>query len=135
MSDLTQDERRAIEWQCARLISLYTNLNDAADWEAVANLYAVDGVMARPTAPDTLISGRTAILAAFRARPARKTRHICANVVIDVESPVAARGESAMVLFTGSGAPVVGSFRDRFVLTADGWRFAERRGMLHFTPE
>ncbi|MEL0250700.1 MAG: nuclear transport factor 2 family protein, partial [Novosphingobium sp.] len=41
-------------------------------------------------------------------------------------------GTSAMLLFTGDGAPLVGSFHDRFVLTADGWRFAERRGSLLF---
>jgi hypothetical protein len=133
MSDLTADQRRAIEWECARLVSLYANLNDVADWEAVANLYAVDGAMARPTAPDALIVGRAAILEAFRARPPRTTRHICANIVVDVEGPTAARAESAMLLFTGSGAPLVGSFHDRFIQTAEGWRFAERRGFLHFT--
>ncbi|WP_404366910.1 nuclear transport factor 2 family protein [Sphingomonas sp. MMS24-J45] len=126
-------ERRAIEAECARLINLYANLNDAADWVAVADLYAPDGVMTRPTAPDQPVVGRDAILAAFQARPPRTTRHFCANIVIDVESATRARGESAMLLFTGAPAPLVGSFHDRFVLTDDGWRFAERRGSLHFT--
>jgi hypothetical protein len=53
-------------------------------------------------------------------------------VVIDVESDTTARGTSAMLLFTGEAAPLVGSFHDRFVLTDDGWRFAERRGSLIF---
>ncbi len=126
-------ERRAIEAECARLINLYANLNDAADWVAVADLYAPDGVMTRPTAPDQPVIGRAAILAAFQARPPRTTRHFCANIVIDVESATTARGESAMLLFTGAPAPLVGSFHDRFVLTDAGWRFAERRGSLHFT--
>lgn len=126
-------ERRAIEAECARLINLYANLNDAADWVGVAALYAEDGVMTRPTAPDQPVVGRAAILAAFQARPPRTTRHFCTNIVIDVESATAARGESAMLLFTGSPAPLVGSFHDRFVLTDAGWRFAERRGSLHFT--
>ena len=52
--------------------------------------------------------------------------------MIDVISPTQAVGESAMLLFTGEGAPKVGSFHDRFVLTAAGWRFAERRGSLTF---
>lgn len=127
---MTPDERRAIEVDCARLIALYANRNDAADWAGVAALYAADGVMARPTAPDAPVVGRAAILAAFQARPPRKTRHVCSNVVIDVVSPTEARGESAMVLFQPEGAPLVGSFHDRFVRTADGWRFAERRGSL-----
>ena len=52
---LDADVRRAIEWDCARLVSLYANLNDAADWAGVAALYAEDGVMTRPTAPDAPI--------------------------------------------------------------------------------
>jgi hypothetical protein len=126
-------ERRAIEWECARLINLYALLNDETRWEEVAALYAADGVMTRPTAPDDPIVGREAILAAFKARPPRTTRHICSNVVIDVESPTDARGRSAMLLFTAADKPpLVGGFEDRFVLTEDGWRFAERRGTLTF---
>lgn len=129
---MTADERRAAEADCARLIALYANLNDAARWDEVAALYAEDGVMVRPTAPDAPVTGRAAILAAFQARPPRVTRHVCSNVVIEVESADSARGESAMLLFTGGPAPLVGSFHDRFVRTADGWRFAERRGSLLF---
>jgi len=129
---VTRDERRAIEWDCARLVSLYANLNDTARWEDVAALYTEDGIMARPTSPDAPIVGRAAILAAFRGRPPRKTRHLCSNVVIDVLSSTDACGESAMVLFTAEGPPLAGSFHDRFVLTTDGWRFAERRGSLAF---
>ncbi|WP_333837231.1 nuclear transport factor 2 family protein [Novosphingobium sp.] len=129
---MTADERRAAEADCARLIALYANLNDAARWDEVAALYAEDGVMVRPTAPDAPVSGRAGILAAFQVRPPRVTRHVCSNVVIEVESADSARGESAMLLFTGGPAPLVGSFHDRFVRTAEGWRFAERRGSLLF---
>lgn len=129
---MTPDDRRAAEHDCARLIALYANLNDEARWDEVAALYAEDGVMFRPTAPDAGVEGRDAILAAFKARPPRTTRHVCSNVVIDVESDKTARGSSAMLLFTGEGAPLVGSFHDRFVRTAEGWRFAERRGSLTF---
>ena len=127
---MTEDQRRAIEADCARLIALYANLNDEARWEDVAALYTDDGLMTRPTAPDAPIVGRAAILAAFQARPPRKTRHVCSNVVIDVEDHASARGTSAMVLFTEGGVPLAGSFHDLFVWTADGWRFAERRGSL-----
>ena len=129
---MTADERRAAEADCARLIALYANLNDEARWDELAALYADDGVMFRPTAPDAGVEGRDAILAAFKARPARVTRHICSNVVIDVETGTTARGTSAMLLFTGDAAPLVGSFHDRFCRTAEGWRFAERRGSLLF---
>lgn len=130
---LDEAVRRAIEADCTRLVSLYANLNDAANWPAVAALYAEDGTMTRPTAPDAPVVGRAAILAAFLARPPRTTRHVCANIVVEVESMTTARGESAMLLFTGGPAPLVGSFHDRFVLTRDGWRFAERRGSIVFS--
>lgn len=129
---MTPERRRAIEWDCARLIALYANLNDEARWDEVAALYAEDGVMTRPTAPDAPVAGRAAILIAFKARPPRQTRHVCSNVVIDVLGQTEARGTSAMVLYTENGPPLVGSFHDRFVLTDDGWRFAERRGSLSF---
>ncbi len=127
---MTDDERRAIEADCTRLIALYANLNDAGRWEELAALYTEDGTMTRPTAPDAPIRGRAAILAAFQGRPPRKTRHLCSNVVIEVLGPDEARGESAMVLFQPDTAPLAGSFHDRFVRTPQGWRFAERRGSL-----
>jgi hypothetical protein len=123
-----------VEWECTRLVSLYANLNDGQRWEDLAALYAEDGWMTRPSDPNTRIVGPEAILAAFKARPPRTTRHICSNIVIDVESYEHARGESAMLLFTEFGPPLVGSFYDRFVQTHDGWRFAERRGTLTFQP-
>jgi hypothetical protein len=130
---MDEGERRAIEWECTRLVNLYALLNDAGRWDEVAALYAEDGLMMRPTAPDAPIQGRAAILAAFKARPPRVTRHVCANIVIDIESATAARGSSAMLLFTSAeGPPLVGGFEDRFVLTEAGWRFAERRGTLTF---
>lgn len=126
-------KRQSIEWECTRLINLYALLNDEMRWEDVAALYAPDGAMARPTAPNAPVVGREAILAAFKSRPPRTTRHVCANIVIDVESSRAALGRSAMLLFTSAEAPpLIGGFDDRFVLTDDGWRFAERRGYLTF---
>ncbi|MFN4097715.1 MAG: nuclear transport factor 2 family protein, partial [Sphingomonas sp.] len=105
--------------------------NDDADWHACAALYTKDALFRRPSGGDP-VRGRDAILEGFLARPARTTRHICSNVVIDVIDADHAIGESAMLLFTGDGAPKVGSFHDRFIHTDAGWRFAERRGSLTF---
>jgi ketosteroid isomerase-like protein len=142
---MTDDERRAIEADCERLIKRYVNLNDAQDWEAVANLYTADARFARPSKPGEFIEGREAILASFRARPPRAQRHLIANVVVDVESPAAARAFSVIVLYQGDPAseglpamsadsPLIGTFTDKLVLTGDGWRFAERVGGLDFRP-
>ena len=130
---MTAEERRAAEWDCTRLVHLYANLNDAARWTELAALYTEGGRMTRPTAPDEPIIGRAAILAAFEARPPRTTRHICANVVIEIIDERTARGSSAMLLFTAPDTPpLVGGFEDMFALTEEGWRFAERRGSLTF---
>jgi hypothetical protein len=142
---MTDDQRRAIEWECTRLINLYANLNDEGRWEEVAALYAPDGMMTRPTAPDEPVRGREALLASFLARPPRVSQHICANIVVEVESETEASAYSAILLFTGARdadtgsvrrddrPPLVGDYRDRFVLTPEGWRFSERRGSLTFS--
>jgi SnoaL-like domain len=127
---MSEEERRAIEQDCARLIAQYANYNDAARWEELSQLYAPDGRMSRPSAPDDWIEGREAILHAFQERAPRKTRHVCSNIVIDASN---ATGESTMILFDDPVAPPkIGYFLDRFVRTENGWRFAERRGGLTF---
>jgi ketosteroid isomerase-like protein len=121
------DNARAIE----RLIIDYAAHNDASDWDAVAALYVPEGRMSRPTAPDDFIEGQGAILAAFKSRPARTTRHICANIRVTVDGDTAT-ATSQILLFTGHEAPKVGSYADKFTRTANGWRFVERRGSLDF---
>jgi len=143
---VTEDERRAIEADCERLIKHYVNLNDAQDWPAVAALYTEDARFARPSQPGVFIEGRQAILDSFVARPPRAQRHVVANVVVDVEDAGHARAFSVIVLYQGDPAPtgelpamsanspLVGTFTDRLVRLAEGWRFAERVGGLDFRP-
>ena len=140
------DEERACKAKAAiaELITRYAVLNDAGDWDAVAALYTEDGRMNRPTAPEQFVTGRAAILAAFRSRPRRASRHIVANVLVTLEGETRARATSQILLFTGSAAadgglpvlagaaPLVGTYEDTLVKTADGWRFAVRRGSLDF---
>lgn len=142
---MSEAERRAIEADVTRLIHLYAWANDAQDWDRCAALYTPDAVFRRPSGGDAL-AGREAILASFRARPARAQRHVVANVLVEVEGPATARAQSVIVLYMGDAAddgglpvqdarsPLVGTFTDRVVLTPDGWRFAERLGGLDFRP-
>ena len=143
---MSPEERRAIEADVERLIKRYVNLNDARDWEAVADLYTADARFARPSKPGEFIEGRAEILAGFLARPPRAQRHVIANTVVEVDSPTAARAFSVIVLYQGDAAapgevpamsadsPLVGTFIDKLVLTGEGWRFAERVGGLDFRP-
>jgi SnoaL-like domain len=125
--------RLLAERSCERLILDYAAFNDAGDWAAVTALYVSDGRMSRPTTPDDFIEGRDAILAAFLARPPRTTRHICANIRLDIVDEAHAVATSQILLFTATGQPpLVGSYADRLIQTPDGWRFTERRGSLDF---
>ena len=140
---MTEDQRRAIEADCIRLINLYANCNDAGDWDAVAALYTEDGQMRRPSGGDP-VAGRAAILAGFKARPPRTQRHVVANTVVEVLGPDEATAFSAIILYQGdvtsdgslpamsANSPLVGWYRDRLVRTGEGWRFAERVGGLDF---
>lgn len=130
----------AIERACERLVLDWVDLNDRQDYEALAALFAADGMMIRPSG-DPLV-GRAAILKSYQSRPGgRITRHICTNIRITVESRDRARGLSYAVVYSANaGEPaeghfgiktdtlhLVGEFDDEFVRTPDGWRFAARR--------
>jgi SnoaL-like domain len=143
---MTEIDRLLAEHAIAKLIIRYVGLNDAGQWDALADTYTAQGRMNRPTAPEDFVEGREAIRASFKARPARAARHIVANVLVDVaEDGLTATATSQILLFVGSAAedgglplqspkpPLVGSYADRLVREADGeWRFAERRGGLDF---
>jgi ketosteroid isomerase-like protein len=121
------------EREIERMIVAYAAANDAGEWDSVGAMYVTEGRMSRPTAPDDFIEGRDAIVAAFKARPPRTSRHIVANIRVDVIGD-AATATSQILLFTAARAvPLVGSYHDKLVKTADGWRFTERRGSLDFT--
>lgn len=139
---MSPDQRRAIEWDCTRLIHLYAQLNDAARWDALAALYVPQGRMARPSAPDDMIEGRDAILASLESRPPRYGVHLCTNVIVDVESETQAHATSRILLYLAAdeasppaaSAPLIGAYQDTLCNTLEGWRFVERRGRLLFRP-
>jgi hypothetical protein len=128
---------------CTDLIVGYAYLNDERRYEELAALFTEDAVLYRPSAPERPIVGRSAILDAFRKRPVETmTFHVTSDILVDVEDEEHAEARSRILLLSatrpqdGSAlphdakAPVPGVFRDRFVLTPQGWKFAERRGMF-----
>ena len=135
------DHRAAIERACARLIAEYAYLNDQRRFEELAALFTPDALLFRPSAPDKAIAGHDAILEAFRKRPADvMTFHVCTDVIVTVDDEASAHAQSRILLLStkrpahegaAPGAaepPVPGVFHDRFSLTENGWKFAERRG-------
>ena len=136
-----------IRQACTDLIVRYAYLNDERRFEELAALFTEDAVLYRPSAPGQGIAGRPAILDAFRKRPFETmTFHVTSDVLVEVQDAENAGARSRILLLSAARpqdggtlqqgitaetkAPVHGVFRDRLLLTADGWKFSERRGMF-----
>lgn len=144
-TDVPARERVAIIQECNQLIARFALANDARDADALAEMFVEDGVFIRPTKPDQPYTGREAIREAFRAKPASLvTRHVVANIIVDVVSAAEATAQSYLLLYTApapeTGLPkadakqLFGAFDDRIVRDSDGvWKFRERRGSLAMT--
>jgi len=125
-----------IERACERLCTNYARRVDTRA-ESFADLFTDDGVL---TLVNVDLSGREEILAYIRrsAAEGRATRHLYANIAIDVVSADEARGVVDMLYFTGRPGedgvvrgpelkPAgVGTYTDVYRRTADGWRIARR---------
>jgi hypothetical protein len=140
-------EIQSIELACSKLCNQFALFNDAGNHEDLAALFTVDGRYARPTDPDNFVSGRAAILAAFKARPKDNvTRHLITNIVVTVTGATTAQGLCYVTLYNGSTANLaekigfkanpsvlIGEYHDAFVLTDAGWKFSQRVGRLTLT--
>lgn len=136
-------ERIEIERACERLVYAYSRVLDVGDLSAAADLFAENGSMARPMAPDQIIQGRETIRASLLTRPKTLlTKHLATNIMIDVESRDSARGISYLTMiattppqeaqppFVSQGPVYFGQFVDRFVREKGEWKFLERRGSI-----
>lgn len=131
-------------YACEQLIRRFALHNDAGDYDALAAMFTEDGSFARPTDPDNPVQGRSAIHAFFRDRPRRFTRHVMANVIVDMQGEARAQATSYVLLYVADptagqpphpiSAPVlVGQFDDLLLREVDGWKFSSRRGSLAIT--
>lgn len=117
---------------CERLSNDYAAAVDGNDPAALANLFTPDG---RWQLSDKPMIGRDAIRAYLTDFVARKTvtsMHVTSNVRITLTGPDTAIGTAYVMIYgiakgEKPGVPRgLGVYRDRFVRTAQGWRFAER---------
>lgn len=128
---------------CRSLIVEFATRIDEGRSTTMGDLLTDDATFARPTAPDVVIQGRDAILAAFASRPKHLvSQHLNLNIRIRLTGADSAEGHSVVMLYLAdandelvpgkgrkTGAPILGTWTDNFVRTADGWRFKDRRGM------
>jgi hypothetical protein len=138
---LTTDELASIE-ACRALILEFAARIDNNLTHTLGELMTADATFARPTLPDVIIEGRDAILAAFALRPkAMVTQHLNLNIRVRLTGRDTAESDSVVMLFIANagdelvpgkgrkaGAPLLGTWTDKFIRTADGWRFSARRG-------
>jgi ketosteroid isomerase-like protein len=121
-----------------RLMTDYTRFVDFGEAARIAELFTEDGVW---DGPGVRMQGRAEVHEFFSRRETvsrRTSRHVITNVAIDLVGPDEATALSYLVNFRHDSRgdvvlPVpadhpkyVGEYRDRFVRTAAGWRFAER---------
>ena len=132
-------EELRIERACARLPVLFARYADNGDHAALAALFTPDCEFARPFQPDHPFHGRDRVQAIFRDRPPILVRHLVSNVLVDVLSPTEARGSNYLAMLSShasteppqaAGGLYVGGFEDRYVKTAEGWRFKSRHGRV-----
>lgn len=136
------NDTAAIERACTALSHAYARAVDFRDQDALVELFTPDAIL---TVGESL-EGRDAIRAWIRARPDEvRSRHVISNAFVDVIDADSARGIAYLTLYRHegpeslrhgpvplSGPAAVGHYEDRFVRTADGWRFSTRRLQLAF---
>jgi ketosteroid isomerase-like protein len=146
MAAMSETEIRNAEQACHALAIEYAEIVDTQEYERLHEIFAEDAIFARPTNVPEEIRGVENIVAMFTARPRnRLTHHVTTNIRVRVESPDTASGTSRVLLYTSdvsetetlegrktSGKQLMGTYRDRYVRTKNGWRFAERRGGISF---
>ena len=132
-------ERREIVTACERLALDFAWHVDHRNIEEVVGLFTADASFERK---GEVLKGRSEIHAAQMKRPAGLvTRHVCANLRIDVVDPTHARGTHYFLLYrhdhaaagTVASAPAplaqpetLGEYSDEYLLTTDGWRISRR---------
>ena len=124
MDDTTRDEN-----DIRKLVALYAQRADDYAIDAWAGLFIEDGALHMGSKTVQGQPGLREWLAQVQASVGR-TRHMMVNAVISVETADTATGSVDMLMLTrvddtwvNRGAP---RYRDRYVRTPAGWRFAER---------
>lgn len=139
---MTEDQEAAIERACAKLAIAFTNHVDNRRPDEAAEVFAVDGEFERR---GETLAGREVIRATLKARPATMlSRHLCANLAIDVVDENNARGVVSFAVYLHNfaegeqgpaplrDAEVVGEYHDVYVRTPEGWRIKRRNTTVAF---
>ena len=140
----TELQRLVDENACQKLITEYFHNVDFGNSDAIPELFMPDG---RLSGPGIEIVGRDeirAFLSKSQSIQRRQSRHLCTNIVIQVDGDQATshcyllnfRHDSQTGIAESpapSGLPkFVGEYHDRFSRTDQGWKFASRHFEVAF---
>ena len=142
---MDDDRRRAIEWDCARVLTGFINALDAGDYETMAGLMAEKGVWSRPGG-DAI--GPDGLLRAMKDRPRDLiVRHVISNVLIEAIDEDNATGTTYLTVYRHRGPPpengpapvtgthMVGVSHNRLVRESGRWKIGEKRTTRLFEAE
>ena len=134
---MTPVERMLAEHQCERLIKRFAVLNDENAYDEMVGMFTESGQFARPSQPEDLLTGKAAILEAFKARPLRISRHFISNIMVDIVDQNSANAISYVLLYTAptnsteSKPPyLIGRFKDQLERVDGQWLFRQRLGSV-----
>ncbi|MSP42721.1 MAG: nuclear transport factor 2 family protein [Alphaproteobacteria bacterium] len=130
----------AIERACEKISISYARHIDFFEYDAFVNLFTEDGEL---QVLGATLKGRNAMMGFLTARPAnRKSLHIFTNIWTNVIDENHAEGVTYLSLFRADqdgekaakvpGPMMAGYYRDKFVRTPKGWRFARRDATMLF---
>ncbi len=135
------DNHRHVIEACTDLVLDYAYFRDRPDADGVANLFTED---AQLTVLGQTFVGRAAIGKRIRdAAGGPVFRHMMSTIRIFPDDETHAHGVSYAAVYTAPAgqAPrplhqpaAVGEYHDRFVLTAAGWKIAQREFVAIFMP-
>ncbi len=109
------------------LLARYTHSGDRGRIDELAACFADDGILEFPGGRGIGRVGIVAALSGGEANPSRSfVRHHVAMPIIEVDGSTA-RVRSYFTVVSDDGPDHSGTYTDRLVRKADGWRFAERR--------
>ncbi|ONH60422.1 hypothetical protein CcI49_11350 [Frankia sp. CcI49] len=119
---------------CRELIVAFAHHLDHREFDQVAALFSEDGVWVRH---GEHLAGRTQIHDLLLRRPANQVeRHVMTTMRVTQRSATRCDAVSYVMIFRSdrgsvppavvAGPSAVGEFHDRFLLTAEGWKFTHR---------
>ena len=135
-------ERMGMEWELKRLNDEYVRYADRQDFDSFVTLFTEDAVL---EIGGIERKGHEAIKGHFAEREQMVTRHFCTNLWYDPIDDSNAEGEIYLTVYRCAGehteddGPVaydrpdwICEYHDKYIRTADGWKFSERRLNVRF---